>query len=115
MANIVYVVTLASPFVISALFIFGASGFGDFEDVVTDAIPRPPIADIVGIDLDFIDVIIGLVEVLYEALEDGIEALVDLVLELPGGNFDSAVRAQFSGCVISLFFLVSELSHRARP
>ena len=110
-----YVTVLSSPILISALFIFGASGFGDFEDSVTNAIPLPPITELLGIDSDFVDLLIGLVELLYELLEDGIEALVDLVLDIPGGDFGSAVRAQFSGCVISLFFLVSELSHRARP
>ena len=110
-----YITVLGSPILISALFIFGASAFGDFEDSITNAISLPPITEILGIDSDFVDVLIGLVELVYELLEDGIEALVDLALELPSGDFDRAVKAQFSGSIISLFFMVSELSHRVRP
>ena len=93
---------------VSALFIFGASGFGNFNDFVTDIIPLPSIQEILGIESDFLDVITGLVEVFYNLLQDGAEFIVDLVLALPSGDeFNGSIRSQFSGCCITLFFLVS--------
>lgn len=44
---------------------------------------------------------------LYELLEDGIEALVDLILNVvTDESFGTAITSQFSGCVISIFFIV---------
>ena len=96
---------------LSALFVFGASSFGNFEDAITNAIPLPSVTEILGIDNDFTDFLTGLVGTLYELLEDGIEAIVDLVLSIPSDDsFRAALTSQFSGCVISMFFIVSFLS-----
>ena len=94
---------------LSALFIFGASGFGDFEDAITNAIPIPSVTQILGIDNEFTDFLTGLIGTLYELLEDGIEALVDLVLSIvvtDDESFRAAFTSQFSGCAISIFFIV---------
>lgn len=102
-----YTITIASPFVISALFIFGASGFGDFDRLVNDIVPLPSIQEILNLDSEFLDVITGLVGTLYDLIQQGAEAVVDLVLSIPSGSqFNGAVRSQFSGCCISLFFMV---------
>ena len=99
---------IASPFVISALFIFGASSFGDFTAFVDDVFPLPSITQILGINNEFLNVITGLVETLYNLIQEGAEFVVDLVLKIPSGEqFDAAVIAQFSGCCITLFFMVS--------
>ena len=87
---------------------FGASKFGDFEDAITNAIPIPSVTAILGIDNEFTDFLTGLVGTVYELLEDGIEAVVDILLSIPSSeSFDSAVTSQFSGCIISIFFIVS--------
>ena len=94
---------------LSALVIFGASGFGDFEDAITNAIPLPSITEILGIDNEFTDFLTGLVGTIYELLEDGIEALVDLVLSIVVSSDEglrAAITSQFSGCTISIFFIV---------
>ena len=94
---------------LSALFIFGASGFGDFEDAITDAIPIPSVTEILGIDNDFTEFLTGLVGTLYELLEDGVEEAVDLVLSIvvtDDESFRATFTAQFLGCVISMFFIV---------
>ena len=93
---------------LSALFVFGASSFGNFEDAITNAIPIPSVTEILGIDNDFTDFLTGLVGTIYELLEDGIEAIVDLILDIPSDDsFRAALTSQFSGCVISMFFIVS--------
>lgn len=103
-----YAITISSPFVLSALFIFGASGFGDFTRFVDDLVPLPSIQQILGLESDFLDVITGLIEIFYNLLQQGVEAVVDLVLELPSGDqFNSSIISQFAGCCITLFFLVS--------
>ena len=108
-----YTITIASPFVIAALFIFGASGFGDFDDLVTDIFPLPSIQEILGLESEFLDVITGLVGTLYGLIQDGVEAVVDLILSIPSGSqFDGAVKSQFSGCCITLFFLVTKTLNR---
>ena len=92
---------------VSALFIFGASSFGDFDRFVSDIFPLPSIQEILNLDSAFLDVITGLVGTFYNLLQEGAESIVDLVLSIPSGEeFDAAVRSQFSGCCISLFFMV---------
>ena len=92
---------------VAALFIFGASKFGNFDRLVQDIFPLPSIAEILGLESDFLDVITGLVGMLYELIQEGAERVVDLVISIPSGSeFDGAVRSQFSGCCITLFFLV---------
>ena len=104
----VYAATISSPFVVSALFIFGATGFANFQNSITDLIPLPSATDILGIDNDLVDAVIDFIELLYDLLEKGIVLVVDLVLGLPDGSeFQNSIRSQFSGCVISLFFMVS--------
>lgn len=108
LAHLIYVATLSTPFVLSALFMFGASGFGNFEDAITNAIPIPSVTVLLGIDNDFTEFLTGLVGTLYELLEDGIEAVVDLLLSIPSDDsFNAAITSQFSGCIISIFFIVS--------
>lgn len=105
-----YTVTLASPFVVSALFIFGASGFGNFDRFLDDAIPLPSIQDVIGIDNAFLDVVLDLVALCFDLLQQGAEKIVDLVLSFPSGSeFNGAIRSQFAGCCITLFFMVSDL------
>ena len=94
---------------LSALFIFGASGFGDFEDAITNSIPIPSVTEILGIDNEFTDFLTGLVGTLYELLEDGVEATIDLILSIvvtDDESFRNAFTSQFSGCAISIFFTV---------
>ena len=84
------------------------SSFGDFTSFVDEIFPLPSITDILGINNDFLDVITGLVETLYNLIQEGAELLVDSILSIPSGEqFDAAVRSQFSGCCITLFFMVN--------
>lgn len=109
-AYFVYAASLSSPIVISALFIFGASSFGNFEDEITRFLPVTNVFQIVGIDSDFLDTLAELVAFVYELAEDGIEAVVDLVLQIPkniNSELEAQVITQFAGGVITLFFLVS--------
>ena len=79
---------------------------------MTKIIPIPDVIAIIGIDNALFDTISALVKLVYELAEDGIEFVIDLLLRIPSlvdGEFDNQVRAQFAGCVISLFFLVSKL------
>ena len=102
-----YAITISAPFIVSALFIFGASGFGDFTRFANDLVPLPSIQQILGLDSDFLDVVIGLIQTLYELMQEGVEKVVDLVLKLPSGSqFTSSMGSQFAGCCITLFFLV---------
>ena len=105
-----YAITISAPFIVSALFIFGASGFGDFTRIVDDLVPLPSIQQILGLESDFLDVVTGLIETLYELIQEGVESVVDLILQLPSGSqFNSSIISQFAGCCITLFFLVSVL------
>ena len=97
---------MAAPFIVSALIVFGASGFGDFTDSVEESIPLPSLTEILGVDNEFTDSIVGLVEEIYDLIEEGAQEIVDLVLDIPDDGFDSAMIAQFSGCVATLFFMV---------
>lgn len=110
MAYFIYVTSLATPFILSALFKFGASKFGDFEDAITNSIPIPSVTKILGVDSEFTAFLTGLVGKIYEYLEDGVELVVDIVLSIPDKADDSfvpAATAQFAGCIISIFFIVS--------
>ena len=91
---------------LSALFIFGGSEFGNFEDAITNAIP---VLSIPGVDNELTDFLIGLLVIFNEVLEDVIEDLVDLVLTTVVSKDESlraAITSQFSGCAISIFFIV---------
>lgn len=102
-----YTITLSAPFVISAIFIFQASGFGRFTDIVEDLVPLPTIQQILGIDSEFLDAITGIIGTIYNLIQDGVERIVDLILSIPSGDeFNGSVRSQFAGCCITLFFLV---------
>ena len=108
LANVAYAATISAPFVVSALFMYGASGFAQFDDQIRDLIALPSVADILGIDHEFVDAVLDFIELLYDLLEQGIVMVVDLVLGFPDSSeFQHSIKAQFSGCVISLFFMVS--------
>ena len=95
---------------LSALFIFGASKFGDFEDAITKAIPIPSVTKILGVNNKFTAFLTGLVGTIYELLEDGVEFVVDIILSIPSkvdSGFKPSAASQFAGCIISIFFIVS--------
>lgn len=98
---------MASPFVTSALYIFGASSFGDFDRLVSDVLPLPSIEEILGHESGYMGVITGLVGILYDRIQEGAESVVNTALLIPSGDeFAGAIRSQFSGSCISLFFIV---------
>ena len=104
-----YAASLSSPIILTALFIFGAKSFGDFEDAITGALSPSTVFDIVGINNALVDAGSELVAFVYESAEDAIEAVVDLVLLLPkklDSELEKRAIVQFAGAVTSLFFLV---------
>lgn len=75
---------------------------------MTGIFPTPSIQDVLGLESDFLDVITGLVQIVYDLIQQGAEKVVDLVLSFPfDDDFDAVVRSQFAGCCITLFFMVS--------
>lgn len=63
---------------------------------------------ILGIDNEFTNFLTGLIGALYNLLEEGIQKVVDLILKIPSdASFQHATTAQFAGCIISIFFIVS--------
>ena len=108
MLYILYTISLSAPFVLAALFLFGASGFGQFRNRVNDLIPLPSIQSILGLDNAFVNAVVDIVKVLLDLIQKAIEFIVDLVISIPSGDeFVDAFWCQFSGCCIILAFLVS--------
>lgn len=74
---IVYTMSLSTPFVLAALFIYKASGFTKFEEFAKSLVPLPSIQKILGLDNAFVNALIGIVKTLYNLMEKAINFIVD--------------------------------------
>ena len=102
-----YVSLLSSPLIYSAIIVFGFSGL-DIEGVIFDALPIEEVTAILGDNV--VPIIQPLILVFCEFTDGGVqfvhEQLLPLVINVQT-DLDGAMKAQFSGCVISTVFLVS--------
>ena len=100
--------SLSTPFVLAALFIYKASGFSKFNDFAKGLVPLPSVQKILGLDNDFLNSVINVVKTLYKFIEQAINSIADAFLSLPKEDSDISrgFRNQFTGCSITLIFLV---------